>query len=1075
AVADGWLNSISPENENAKDFLTFRLVRITASGAEEEICGNGNRSQWNYYFNQYMPVGKYAVTIEVKPLSMNGNCVLWWGASVNSQAVYQGVKHTYEFEVTPAVLEICDAEFNLTPLNVTDFEEKGFAAIVSEIVGTVGVQPDSTSIFGEAEIRSRGGYWADYAEQYYDYEPKLAYNLSRFYSNEYFAAEEREDWNDYLATPATHRIFYNVEMKNYVWNVDMALHKYEYYFDLVVYEELAAPTLQNGGVFVYTGAPISAAPTDTSAEYLSKFTIRNGTATDSGDDYTVTFRLKDAEHYKWSNRELGAAECNIPYVIQKAKVRVPQSGSAVYTGEPLSPFEIPNDIHGNPVYRIVGEVQPVFVDAEEYEIELQLTDTGNYEWITADGSDQVTGSVDGSIQITFTIRAAADLWTQSLRVNGWQYRDFRPAVNFFAAALASGKTVKYAVTTDPDDESAVIADLNGFSLVGSALPAAAETAFVGLDRGTYYICAYTDEWDNYAPANSGWISFEVTQANNEWVSEPRADGWEWGSYNAGTVVINGGQAKFGTVSVVYYRLGLDGTPTGEGHASLTDFDAENAGSYIGIPAGNYRMAVTVEATENYTGFAETREIRVEKAENRWEVTPNIQSWIYGNAPAISGEARFGDVNLTITFGGTVIYNGSLNAAASEQSLRTARPGEYEFSATVALSGNWYGLVYNGGFRISSPNNNGWLIAPSIANWTEGETPNDGDALPIFNAGNMQRWYETDDGDLLAAKPETAGDYYFVVHVPAYTDESGITYDELTARVRFTVYSKPIALNGWKVAPNIQGWREGDTPNEPVGEADAGSVVFTYRTADGTELDAKPATAGSYVLIASVKAEGYADLTAEVRFTIAVAPVTINQTAQDSTGSPVYITIDGVRAGYSVTFDEIANNDANAGFWKRTSETFADLGYAVGAVYNITLTDANGAAVQPDGTVTVTLSVPRWMQSKGGLQIACLNELGSVELMGGVVSGDKITFTATHFSNYCFVWAEASGNDAAETGWAIFLTVIVEICVVAALATTVAVFVVVWKRKKAAAGAESELKAEPSVKEKRANKVAEKQS
>lgn len=133
-----------------------------------------------------------------------------------------------------------------------------------------------------------------------------------------------------------------------------------------------------------------------------------------------------------------------------------------------------------------------------------------------------------------------------------------------------------------------------------------------------------------------------------------------------------------------------------------------------------------------------------------------------------------------------------------------------------------------------------------------------------------------------------------------------------------------------------------------------------------------------------------------------------------------------------------------------------------------MSDANGTAVQPDGVVTVTVTVPQWLRNKGGLQVAYINDRGEVELMGGTVSGENITFTTTHFSTYCLVWSDGGGS-AAKTGWAIFLTVLIEFCVVAALATSAVAFVIVYKRIRVA---ESETACKPVADQTAAEESAE---
>lgn len=1062
-----WLLNLLPNEQNvtANDFLTFTLKKV---GESKEICANANRSQWDYYLNKYMPVGEYEITIETKLLALAGRYSHWWDMDVEENSgiphsLYQSVSHTYRFSVTPAKFEIDLTGTRESIVNLADLKKNGFEKTVNDIFAPTGVQPTGGVIVTESELRANGGYWAARAEELYEFEPALAYNVSDFMSDEYYALND-DIWNAHISTEEakTYTLFYKAVMKNYVWNVNLPEEKYENALTLQVYQELAVPVFANDGKAVYTGEEIAVVLTDQSAVYLSQFTIEpNQKLLSARQDYVVTFALRDPVHYKWVGKDLGKAEIALDFVIEKAKITVPVLAHKTYNGEPLTPDEfndIPTGADGNPIYRLDTAIPQNWINAGSYDIDLRLTDPANYEW--RDVHQDPTGTPE-QITIKFVIDPAQDDWKDSFRILPWEYGKFLLSANFFGGTTRLDQEVLYSVARDREGTDlceglvAFRDDIN--------FPAG---EFLSLPKGTYYIRAYTEECGNTSAIDGEWVPFEVTIAKNGWHVRPGVDAWTWGEFANNT--IENGAPFYGNTKVMFYRLDQSGNRD-EGKDNLDDYREGNATGLAGVPAGRYEMVVTVSASENYEAISETVIFEIGKGKNVWTVTPSVQSWIYGNIPDLQGEALYGEVTIAINSSdGITVYEGPLSAISDGEALRRTKPGNYNFIARVADHNNYTALVHQGDFRISSPNSNRWVYAPQIESWTVGETPK----APVFEAAynDSAKYYrfETKDGiDLGNRAPEVAGEYVLVACVPA-AEINGSMCDPLETRVPFHVYERPILTNVWTVAPNIQGWKEGELAGEPIGTPEQGEVTFAYKTAAGDMLASKPTAAGEYILIATAKAAYYHDLVAEVRFTVAPAPVSVSKTAQDSNGNPVYLTVDGVAAGTSFELAEIANAGGDAGFFKRTKNALADLGYALGAIYDITMSDANGTAVQPDGVVTVTVTLPQWLRNKSGLQVAYVNDRGEVELMGGTVSGENITFTTTHFSTYCLVWSDGGGS-AAKTGWAIFLTVLIEFCVIAALATSAVAFVIVYKRIRAA---ESETACKPVADQTAAEESAE---
>ena len=86
-----------------------------------------------------------------------------------------------------------------------------------------------------------------------------------------------------------------------------------------------------------------------------------------------------------------------------------------------------------------------------------------------------------------------------------------------------------------------------------------------------------------------------------------------------------------------------------------------------------------------------------------------------------------------------------------------------------------------------------------------------------------------------------------------------------------------------------------------------------------------------------------------------------------------------------------------------------------SLLDIRLLDTEGNVVQPDGTVTVTISVPNGYDSAKA-KVFYVAEDGSMEDVNAVYADGKMTFTVAHFSNYVIVdETVVKDNDNSNTG------------------------------------------------------------
>lgn len=958
-ISSGW----DMENGGTSDIVTFSIYRNGESSDPDDkdggsviVCSDAPRSQWNYYVNEYMPVGQYEITFRVKEISLNKHFGYWDGVSYGETNPYRykGFSVSYAFEVTPAVFRISDGGFKgqtkeVDVAEVTSGED--FFGAIGE-VGFTGYLPEFSN--------DAAGYWAlaDQSE-YFDVAPVLKFNLAKNYDDVYYAANDNF-WDNEFKTPARYRVFYQAEAKNYAPLHDDA-QKYEYYFDIVLYRTLSVPALAQTK-FVYTGTQITAFLTH-APEFEREF-------------YTVT-----------GNTELEA------------------NGTG-----------------------------------EQYTVTISLNDqSGIYRWADSEGQAAVR-----EILLNWHVSPARENWAEEVGVIPWSYKGYIPEANRFTGVSESGLPVTFTVAQEIDGQMRPLDYLSPIITENGVVTNLAQIAVLrDLDAGTYYIKAAVPASKNYTGATSDWVSFTVSPAENAWAETPRFFAWNYGGYDPGA---NGrfGEAAHGATSFLFYRLNA-GNRVGAGYGDITGFSPDQ--SYADVPAGSYEMFVTADGGNNYTNLEKSVFFTIGRGKNGWLTAPNITSWLRGDAAGtLVGTPKFGTPVFTVEgLDGNTVYDNRKDDLSVLQNLNA---GSYKLIAFVVGTDDYDAIPASEvKFNVMAQRSNGWRVAPNIQGWTEGETPNQPVGAASF--GDVTFRYETNGGVSVGTEPPTeAGEYRLIAFVPVYTDSaSGEQYDELYAEVYFTIAKKPVLVNSWKVVPSIQNWREGETPSEPAGEANAGgATIFTYMTESGESLSARPSQAGNYYLVATVNANGYETLTARVPFTVLPAPAKASNRVQDMNGNVLDFVAEGVPQGSALGVRVLTDGDLTEDFWKYNTQAIARVGCAVGAMYDLSLLDGSGAAVQPVGRVTVTFTVPNELRSKAGLQIAYVGELGEVELLGGIVQGDKITFTTDHFSTFCLVWAEGQSKTG-NSGGTIFLIVLVEFLVLAALVTAIYVWYLIWKRTK----------------------------
>ncbi|MDE6586273.1 MAG: hypothetical protein K2K80_06310 [Clostridia bacterium] len=392
--------------------------------------------------------------------------------------------------------------------------------------------------------------------------------------------------------------------------------------------------------------------------------------------------------------------------------------------------------------------------------------------------------------------------------------------------------------------------------------------------GTHHIKLKLTDTKNYVWTENGkpvpnvtdgiiTVDFVITVMQNKWVTNVGIDDWDWSDYSRRSNLFSA-SCLSGTPVEYYVTTDAEGenkvSKLGSFTATKGMVTEEIAAELNKLSCGTYYLWGKVDETENYSALAaEPYEFKVNKATNGWLTAPSITQWAYGTTPQNpKATAKHGEVLFEIVLknDGEVYYSTKNNV----NRLALCEAGEYQLTVWVEGTANYDGIEkVEKDFRVFPKSSDKWVIAPYIANWTEGdEAPNPvGEA--VAEGAEIVYNYRTSDGtDLGNRKPTTAGDYVLIA--VAYVDGNEV----VRAECNFKIF---LRTNEWVVEPSIDNWAQGGKASTPHGEAKAGEITYSYKTSKGELLLEKPTQAGSYLLVATVEAEGYQKLVKEVAFSI----------------------------------------------------------------------------------------------------------------------------------------------------------------------------------------------------------------
>lgn len=607
------------------------------------------------------------------------------------------------------------------------------------------------------------------------------------------------------------------------------------------------------------------------------------------------------------------------------------------------------------------------LNAGTYYIVASFAGTRNYLPINegaivgADGSEYKFDNVGTNEKLNpvmFKVDVASNSWTVEPGITSWQYGNFTAGSNFIAGTPyypSENKVVIYGIrdTTPNSDEHVDPSTIAGkylcvFNSMSDNVTVNGKEMTVEAylktlpAKSTYYFVAYVGGADNQYEYMFMSTTFSVTRlAENSWQDgkEPSVQNWTYGQF--ADSFITAGAPAVGDADASKFILQQNTDPSKPNDFTAVD-DYDVNGMTLSalldalkgdkkLSAGNYRLIVKADSTENYVG-APNRELRftVAKANNEWAGTarPSINSWTFGDktvpAPTIVS-AQYD--NAAVTY---VIYKatmrGSVWVKANDEPVYTYNPsarissladllaGDYLLETTAASTVNYNELSELTYFNVAKFNNS-WATEPEgTLQWTWGRA---GEYLISKNFINAVAKMGSDAHDVtyeitlinadgsrtpigtfiktgengISAKliGLCAGDYEIVVTAPAADTDS---YTSVTKTCYVTVSR---ATFTWNSEPTDGGWiyDDADSLKNLFGapsvnkalDTDVATITYTisgilengelkkYTDYDVMKGVALGLGAGNHTITVTVTNPNYETLTKQVTITVDAATFT----------------------------------------------------------------------------------------------------------------------------------------------------------------------------------------------------------
>ena len=659
------------------------------------------------------------------------------------------------------------------------------------------------------------------------------------------------------------------------------------------------------------------------------------TATNAG-TYTVIVSLgKDADkqNLQWDGGSTD--DLTFYYIIEKATVEVPDAGSKPYNGEAqisnltgmLADEEI-SGAEGEIRYYSVAHGSD-WVNADTYEVTLELIDSANYKWANNDDDN------DGVITVGFEITPLVVMvdWDEASLETPYDGEAYAPTAAVYNSV--GDDNVSFVISgaqTNAGTYTATITDLAGddagnYTIAGADDLTEQFTITPIVLAGTWGELSHTYNGESWHPVFTpnnvldrdaielGYGGEQTNASTGYTATVERITGTSAGNY---TLPEGGISTSFEitqlVVTVDWDEASLETTyspdyinnpyaPTAAVYNSVGDDDVSfvisgaqtNAGTYTatitdlaGDDAGNYTIAGADDLTEQFT-ITRARLTRP---------TEDTTVFTYKGSAQTYTPAGFVDETMDI--------DGNVQTNANESG----------YTVTVSITDK---VNYEWSTEVNGENQDDITFSFVIKKWVVD--------VPVLSGGylNEGRYFEYNNGNPLTPGVTENAEIYSITFEDEYSSDFGtyhiyfaLLHPENYEWAELTDINDSISADGVTITMwysitktqytfeiDITGWQFGafdEQENAPAiidfdslpDQVQSANVTYTYYLATDTEFEngsaSRPTAVGNYVVMATIaETTNYASVSASANFSITAA------------------TLEVTAGGYSGTYDAESHN------------------------------------------------------------------------------------------------------------------------------------------------------------------------
>lgn len=567
------------------------------------------------YINSAMPVGNYTITIYAgEAVELDGNKL-------------PAVSEVVKLSVTNGHLDVEDIIGMLTG-EVKDATGAILGNTFEHVysVGKVFMFDDEmaqrlSNMLADCDTRintvrkTTTSEWANSVyDKYYD-SLKIAYNLDRMQTSEYYSSAKIAQFNlsRVPSEVGQYIVYYSLSARNYAAiGGANAANRRDYRFNTIIYREITTEAFKLGG-------------TIKNIEY-------SGTEQYPNIPYSqyYTYNFIEGEDY------INAGEKKIIFTIN----------NPILTR--WSDKNKPNNVTLEPVEGESGKYTAVATVV--YNIE-----RANNDWYAApqmpswsfNGFDLEINTIVSSLKfsnsdtvVTYYIVGTDGRY---LSKDGLTFTDVEDDYFSFRVTLATDEDID-AIGRVIDEDGSVVKILNA------------------LKPGRYYLASRVSGNSNikeFVTPDSQRNRLVITKAQNTWTSTPSVNRWAWGSYNKSENIISATSlypnylpyegfdialytdasgktplvtysivSKVGTVEIAIE--GLENFHTVDDVVTVGGVQMTVAQILAELPAGSYILYTRLDGTDYYMPIARSgHEFNISQAVNSWSTTPNVIRWSWG--------------------------------------------------------------------------------------------------------------------------------------------------------------------------------------------------------------------------------------------------------------------------------------------------------------------------------------------------------------------------------------------------------------------------------------------------------------